>query len=443
MLVADGGTGPWQTVNAWTEASTSDTGFDDLICVYRSGTYDASAGYGGTTALTINGNKPRGHIRYPGEDPIWDLDGANIVAGGTSDCYFAVATVNAPTAANPKLFQFGSPSFRVVIDRPRFSGVVSGDITVGNDNNSCCEFAQNATDHEYVALIDATWEDLPSNSNGFSCLDWYSVTKSVVLGGTGSGIESYMGLWIKGPNDRISVWGVDLWDETVSTVKAKIHTQMAGNAARPNGPCRVEVGYCRAYQADGSANQERTMLFGDSNQDWGPVWIYRNTFAGRGGHDGGTTGTSVTIDATTGVDTSGNILTHSTATLGNLRPCSFTTSGSLPGGLSTATRYFVIKLTSTTVKVATSYENAVAGVAVDITSTGSGTHTLKEIKGTAELYNNLWWTGSTPNTIDTDIVSGDVVSARANIATDLSGGLLTGSARTTYYGLKGAEVAAA
>lgn len=443
ILVADGGTGPWQTVNAWTEALTTDTGFQDLICVYRTGTYVASAGYGGTTALTINSSKPRAHIRYPGEDPIIDLDGANIVCGGTQDCYFAVATVNSPTENNPKLFNFGSPSFRVVLDRPRFSGVVSGDVLIGNDNNSCIEFAQNATDHEYVAVIDATWEDLPSNANGFSCVDWFSVTKSVIAGGTGRGLENYMGIWIKGPNDRVSVWGVDFWDESITTVNCKIHTQMASNAgsARPDGPSRCEVGYCRAYQADGSANQERTMLFGSANQDWGPVWWYRNTFAGRGGHDGGTTGVSVTIDAATGVDTSTNILTHSTGTLKSRRVCVFTTTGTLPAPLTTATRYFVIKISSTTVKLASTFADADAGNAIDITTTGSGTHTMQVINGTGEFTDNLWWTNGSLNIIDTDVVSGDVISARSALASDLSSGLLTGTARDTYYGLKGAEVA--
>lgn len=440
VLVADGGTGPWQTVNAWTQALTSDTGFQDLICVYRTGTYTSTAGYGGTTTLTINSNKPRAHLRYPGEDPIMDLDGANIGCGGTQDFYFSLATVNSPTAANPKLFSFASPSFRAVLDRVRFSGVVSGDITVGNDNNSCCEFAANNTDHEYVALIDTSWSGLPANSNGFSCLDWYSVTKAVILGGTGLGIDSYMGIWIKGPNDLVSVWGVDLWDQTVSTAKCKFHGQMGGNNARPTGPCRVEFGYCRAFQPDGTLNQERTILFGDSNQDWGPIWIYRNTFAGRGGHDGGTIGTVVTIAAATDVNTGTDVLTHSAATLQTGRPCSFTSSVSLPGGIVTATRYFIIKLTATTVKLATSYTNAIAGTAIDITSTGSGIHTMTVINGTAELTNNLFWTDSAVNVIATDVVSGDVVTARSAIATDLASGLLTGTARTTYYGLKGAEV---
>lgn len=53
-----------------------------------------------------------------------------------------------------------------------------------------------------------------------------------------------------------------------------------------------------------------------------------------------------------------------------------TTTTTLPAGLATATDYYVIKVSDTTFKLATSYANAVAGTAIDITSTGTGTHTV-------------------------------------------------------------------
>lgn len=53
----------------------------------------------------------------------------------------------------------------------------------------------------------------------------------------------------------------------------------------------------------------------------------------------------------------------------------FTTSGTLPAGLSLATDYYIIRVTDTTFKVATSYANAVAGTAINITDAGTGTHT--------------------------------------------------------------------
>jgi hypothetical protein len=53
-----------------------------------------------------------------------------------------------------------------------------------------------------------------------------------------------------------------------------------------------------------------------------------------------------------------------------------TTSGTLPAGLATATDYYVIKVSDTTFKLATSYANAVAGTQIDITDAGTGTHTV-------------------------------------------------------------------
>jgi len=53
-----------------------------------------------------------------------------------------------------------------------------------------------------------------------------------------------------------------------------------------------------------------------------------------------------------------------------------TTTTTLPAGLSLATDYYVIKIDDSTCYLATSYANAIAGTRVDITSTGTGTHTM-------------------------------------------------------------------
>jgi len=60
----------------------------------------------------------------------------------------------------------------------------------------------------------------------------------------------------------------------------------------------------------------------------------------------------------------------------NLTKVRFTTTGTLPGGLSLATDYWLIRQSSTTAKVASSFANAIAGTFIDITDDGTGTHTL-------------------------------------------------------------------
>lgn len=54
----------------------------------------------------------------------------------------------------------------------------------------------------------------------------------------------------------------------------------------------------------------------------------------------------------------------------------FTTTGTLPAGIATSTTYYLIFQTSTTFQVASTYANAIAGTEIDITDTGSGTHTV-------------------------------------------------------------------
>lgn len=53
-----------------------------------------------------------------------------------------------------------------------------------------------------------------------------------------------------------------------------------------------------------------------------------------------------------------------------------TTTTTLPAGLATGTDYYVIKVTDSTFKLATSYANAIAGTQIDITDAGTGTHTI-------------------------------------------------------------------
>jgi len=56
-----------------------------------------------------------------------------------------------------------------------------------------------------------------------------------------------------------------------------------------------------------------------------------------------------------------------------------TTTGSLPAGISAVTNYYVIpyqRKDTVRIKLASSYANALAGTAINITSTGSGTHTI-------------------------------------------------------------------
>jgi len=63
-------------------------------------------------------------------------------------------------------------------------------------------------------------------------------------------------------------------------------------------------------------------------------------------------------------------------------PVQFTTTDTLPAGLSLATDYWVIRVDNDTIQVASSLANAIAGTLVDITDVGTGTHTLADTAST-------------------------------------------------------------
>jgi hypothetical protein len=77
----------------------------------------------------------------------------------------------------------------------------------------------------------------------------------------------------------------------------------------------------------------------------------------------------ITMTSTTNIPS--NILTGTRVRL--------TTTTTLPAGLALATDYYVIKVSDSTFKLASSYANAVAGTAINITDAGTGTHTMSRL----------------------------------------------------------------
>lgn len=75
-------------------------------------------------------------------------------------------------------------------------------------------------------------------------------------------------------------------------------------------------------------------------------------------------------------DAGTDILTPASMVYADFQAVTLTTTGTLPAGLNTSTTYYVFASTATTFKLASTLANAIAGTAIDITSTGSGTHTV-------------------------------------------------------------------
>lgn len=91
-----------------------------------------------------------------------------------------------------------------------------------------------------------------------------------------------------------------------------------------------------------------------------------------------TTTTAQTVlqsETFTASSSSGLLLTYATD-WSPYQKVRFTTTGTLPTGLSLATDYWLVRQSATTSKVATTFANALAGTFVAYTDAGSGTHTL-------------------------------------------------------------------
>lgn len=90
-----------------------------------------------------------------------------------------------------------------------------------------------------------------------------------------------------------------------------------------------------------------------------------------------TTGNQATVQAVTATADAGtDVITHTGYDIATFSRVQFTTTGTLPAGLALATDYWTVRQSATTSKLATSYDNAENGVYVDITDTGTGTHTI-------------------------------------------------------------------
>lgn len=83
----------------------------------------------------------------------------------------------------------------------------------------------------------------------------------------------------------------------------------------------------------------------------------------------------VSVQTFTASDSGGNLLITYANDYKTLTKVRFTTTTTLPTGLSLATDYWLIRQSSTTSFVSTSYANALAGTYIAYTDAGTGTHT--------------------------------------------------------------------
>jgi hypothetical protein len=86
--------------------------------------------------------------------------------------------------------------------------------------------------------------------------------------------------------------------------------------------------------------------------------------------------TLINTNTFTASNSGGDLLLTYTNDFNTFTKVRFTTTTTLPTGLSLATDYHLVRQSSTTAKVATSLSNAIAGTYIAYTDAGTGTHTL-------------------------------------------------------------------
>jgi microcystin-dependent protein len=80
-----------------------------------------------------------------------------------------------------------------------------------------------------------------------------------------------------------------------------------------------------------------------------------------------------------GVDTGTDVITVTAHGINRTGfPIRFSTTTTLPSGISASTTYYAIYVSADTFKIASTEANAIAGTNIDITSQGSGTHTVTQ-----------------------------------------------------------------
>ena len=99
------------------------------------------------------------------------------------------------------------------------------------------------------------------------------------------------------------------------------------------------------------------------------VWVYDSKVGLY--HKASPSEDTIYVGSIASVDTSTNIFTSGTAYTAETGTRVFYRGGVAAGGLTLSKFYYLIRVTSTTFKLASTYSNAVAGTAIDITSSGT------------------------------------------------------------------------
>ncbi len=262
-------------------ASDADTSHQDKLVIARAGSYTIDNFDSGNSALPINSNKPVGWIPYPGESIAFSVS-SNVVVGAPigsfSDMYFGKADYlgGDTTIANLRVFAMIANHDRIVWDRPHFKNTPLG--TAGTSDNPACIYAADATlKHKNISIVDISATNL---TTGQAVHDFYAVEGFVVAGGTLTDSDVNNGFYCKGANTRGLVAGIDAWSNTTGR---GLFVCQQGDAGLLDPIGVVQYLGCKGFKSTDGINGTYPVAVGDSNQQWGNVFMDRITLVGKQG----------------------------------------------------------------------------------------------------------------------------------------------------------------
>jgi hypothetical protein len=282
---AAGGNGsigaPFNEIEDWYTNADTNADHSDKIVVYRGGNYVVpSPDPDLSNELRFASNvKPAAHIAFPGETPVWNMSATWIYYTGTqTDTYWDGIHFESSdnTKLNSRVFWFTGGNRRVTMWRLHFANTRVG--TTSASNESCMWFSRSSSEHHFVSLADITYDNLPPGPNGFSLFDFYVVKNGSVDGLSAVNLRSTYSAWVKSGCDNVSVRHVDIWDASNNATQL---LKVQQGSATPQS--KVELLLSRARR---SGDTKGVLALGDSNSDWGTIWVYRVTGVGWVGLDG-------------------------------------------------------------------------------------------------------------------------------------------------------------
>lgn len=271
---------PLKDIEDWFTSSAADTTYQNKICVYRAGTYSVQEFDGTVQSMRIDSAKPRGHIAYPGETVVWNM-GGNVSSGtsGATDWFIqGIQTSGGASSTNiVRLFSMLNTVSRAVFYEIFFDSPTAGSNTT--DNTSCIYSSSGgAKSKSNISIVDCEWQNLTSNTNGFSLFDFYACDKTAVVGGTARNISAQYGAWAKNACYRVFIAGLDMYDLTGNTGQRLLFTE---NGSADTGGI-VQAIYNKVAKSTDGLVAQKAMLYGD-NGNWGTIYQDRNTVVGRVG----------------------------------------------------------------------------------------------------------------------------------------------------------------